>query len=299
MSIQEETMATVALSPTLTPVLERVSPASQGIDETCLARLYARIEAHIAAGWYPGASIARPRHGKLVATRSLGVARLPTASTPAVPATDQSMWLLYSQTKPVTSCAIWTLVERGQLRFHDAIADYIPEFAKDGKGQVTLAQVLSHQGGFPNANATPAAWEDHNRLRQEVCDFTLEWEPGAKVMYHSAAAHWVQAILIEAVTGQDYRQYIPDNVTLPLGLDGFWVVVPDTLHDRLVGAYERTESGEHVALTERNTPAFWRAGVPGGGGYATAADLTTFYQMLLHLAPVNGTRLPSPRLGQE
>ena len=65
------------------------------------------------------------------------------------------MWLLYSQTKPVTSCAIWTLVERGQLRFHDAIADYIPEFAKHGKGQVTLAQVLSHQGGFPNANVHP------------------------------------------------------------------------------------------------------------------------------------------------
>ena len=182
-------MATLALSPTLVPVLERVSPASQGIDETCLDRLYARIEAHIAAGWYPGAAIAMARHGQLVATRSFGVARLATASTPAVPATEQSMWLLYSQTKPVTSCAIWTLVERGQLRFHDAIADYIPDFAKHGKGQVTLAQVLSHQGGFPNATATPAAWEDHNLLRQEVCEFTLEWEPGSKVMYHSAAAH--------------------------------------------------------------------------------------------------------------
>ena len=150
-------MATITLSPTLTPVLERVSPASQGIDETCLARLYTRIEAHIAAGWYPGAAIAMARHGKLVATRSFGAARLATASTPAVPATDQTMWLLYSQTKPVTSCAIWTLVERGELRFHDVIADYLPEFAKHGKGQVTLAQVLSHQGGFPNANVTSAA----------------------------------------------------------------------------------------------------------------------------------------------
>jgi len=291
-------MATITLSPTLTPVLERVSPASQGIDETCLARLYARIEAHIAAGWYPGAAIAMARHGKLVATRSFGVARLATASTPAVPATDQTMWLLYSQTKPVTSCAIWTLVERGELRFHDAIADYIPDFAKYGKGQVTLAQVLSHQGGFPDANVTPAAWEDHNQLRQEVCAFTLDWAPGTKVMYHSAAAHWVQAILIEAVTGQDYRQYIRDNVTQPPGLQGLWVGVPDTLHEHLAGAYERTESGEHVALAERNTPAFWRAGVPGGGGYATAADLTTFYQMLLNLGALNGTRLLSPRTVQ-
>ena len=88
-------MATIPLSPSLAPVLERVSPASQGIDETRLARLYARIDTHIAAGWYPGAAIAMARHGKLVATRSFGVAHLATTSTPAVPATDQTMWLLY------------------------------------------------------------------------------------------------------------------------------------------------------------------------------------------------------------
>jgi len=89
--MQEEVIATVTLSPTPTPVLESVSPASQWIDEACLARLYRRIEAHIAAGWYQGAAIAMARHGKLVATRSFGVARLATASTPAVLASDQTM----------------------------------------------------------------------------------------------------------------------------------------------------------------------------------------------------------------
>src|SRR5499427_10185738 len=108
--MQEEIMATITVTPALKPVLEHISPSSAGIDEVCLARLYGRIEAHIAAGWYPGAAIAMARHGKLVATRSFGVACLATASTPAVPATDQAMWLLYSQTKPITSCAIWTLV---------------------------------------------------------------------------------------------------------------------------------------------------------------------------------------------
>src|SRR2546428_13648995 len=88
---EEGVMATLALSPTLVPVLERVSPASQGIDAICLDRLYARIEAHIAAGWYPGAAMAMARHGKLVATRSFGVARLATASTPAGPAPVQGM----------------------------------------------------------------------------------------------------------------------------------------------------------------------------------------------------------------
>lgn len=291
-------MATATAFPSLMEVLEYASPASQGIDEARLDRLYARIEAHIAAGWYPGAAIAMARHGKLVATRSFGVARLATDDAPAVPASDQTMWLLYSQTKPVTSCAIWTLVERGQLRWHDPIAEYIPEFARHNKGQVTLAQVLSHQGGFPDANVTPRAWEDHRLLRQEVCDFTLEWEPGSRVKYHSAAAHWVQAVLIEAVTGQDYRQYIRDQVTRPLGLHRLCVGVPEALYEQLAWAYERTASGAHTLLAERNTPAFWRAGVPGGGGYATAVDMVMFYQMLLNLGALHGTRLLSPRTVQ-
>ncbi len=293
-------MATVQSPPisSVAPVLPRVSPASQGIDEATLERLYERIDNHIAAGWYPGAAIAMARRGMLVATKSFGQARRAIGNAPAVPADEQTMWLLYSQTKPVTSCAIWYLIERGNLRFHDTVAEYIPEFSRHSKHKVTIYHLLSHQAGFPDANVPPAAWEDHALLREAVCDFTLEWEPGAKVVYHSAASHWTQAVLIEAVTGQDYRHFIRNHILQPLGLNGLWVGVPDALHDRLVGAYQRTESGDHEAIPDRNTPAFWRAGVPGGGGYSTATDLVAFYQMLLHLGVLNGTRLLGPRTVQ-
>jgi CubicO group peptidase (beta-lactamase class C family) len=284
--------------PNFAPVLEKESPENQGIDEACLERLYERIDGHIAAGWYPGAAIAMARHGTLVAARSFGAARLAGAGTAAAAADQDTMWLLYSQTKPITSCAIWYLVERGKLRFHDAVADYIPEFSRFGKGRVTLYHLLSHQAGFPDANVPSEAWEDHTFLRECVCNFTLEWEPGAKVVYHSAASHWTQAVLIEAVTGQDYRQFIYDHVVQPLGLHGLGVGIPDALHDRLAGAYQRTERGEHEPLADRNTPAFWRAGVPGGGGYSTATDLVAFYQMLLHLGTLNGTRILGPRTVQ-
>lgn len=73
-------------------VLEWGSPESQGIDAACLERLYARIESHIAAGWYPGAAMAMARHGTLVAARNFGVARLATANTPSVTADDQTLW---------------------------------------------------------------------------------------------------------------------------------------------------------------------------------------------------------------
>jgi CubicO group peptidase (beta-lactamase class C family) len=74
--------------------------------------------------------------------------------------------------------------------------------------------------------------------------------------------------------------------------------VPETLHDRLVGTYARNERGMHETLPDRNTPAFWNAGVPGGGGYANATDLTAFYQMLLGLGALNGTRILGPRTVQ-
>lgn len=86
-------MATVQAPPfpNFAPVLEKESPANLGIDEACLERLYERIEAHIAAGWYPGAAIAMARHGVLVAARTFGVARLAAADKPAVTADQDTM----------------------------------------------------------------------------------------------------------------------------------------------------------------------------------------------------------------
>jgi len=91
------------------PVLEKDTPVRQGIDEACLDRLYKRIEAHIAAGWYPGAAIAMARHGVLVAARSFGVARL-AGRVNLLWRGSGDMWLLYSQTEAdhfVVPSGIW------------------------------------------------------------------------------------------------------------------------------------------------------------------------------------------------
>ena len=72
--------------------------------------------------------------------------------------------------------------------------------AAGGKRDITIVQLLSHQGGFPSADVTQAAWEDHELLRRTVSAFTLEWTPGSRVYYHGRAAHWVAAVLIEALT---------------------------------------------------------------------------------------------------
>ena len=145
-----------------------------------------------------------------------------------MPATNDTLFLLFSADQGADHSAVWTLVEEGKLSFMDNVADHLPEFAARGKGDITLQQVMTHQGGFPSNNVTKATWTDHARMRAEVCDFSLDWTPGSKLQYHGQAAHLVQAMVIEAVTGQDYRDVIRDKVIAPLGLaDDILVGVPD------------------------------------------------------------------------
>ena len=147
--------------------LPSADPASLGFAATPLQHLDRLIRQHIEEGRYPGAQIALARHGKLALFRTYGDAKTEGRN---LPATDDTLFLLFSQTKVLTSCAVWTLIEEGKLSFMDRIADHLPEFAKRGKGEITLHQVMTHQGGFPSGDVTQATWTDHTRMRAEVCD---------------------------------------------------------------------------------------------------------------------------------
>ena len=124
--------------------LAAANPSSLGLDTPALDRLQELITRHLAEGRYPGAQIALARDGKLALFRTFGDARMEAARTPA---RDDSLWLLYSNTKVITACAVWLLVERGLLRFTDPIAQHVPGFEANGKGDITIVQLLSHQGG--------------------------------------------------------------------------------------------------------------------------------------------------------
>src|SRR5881397_4414775 len=236
-----------------------------GLDPKPLGRLRELITAHIAEGRYPAAQIAVARHGKLGLVWTLGDARL---EPQRVAARDETLWLLFSNTKVITACAVWLLAERGALAFTDRVADHVPGFEANGKGDISVIQLLSHQGGFPSADVPREAWEDHELLRRSVCGFTLEWTPGSRVHYHRGAAHWVAAVLIEALTKTDYRAFIREHIAEPLGLGGdLFVGLPDAAHDRAADAHEPAPDGSrHVRRQDETTAEARRAGTPGGGG---------------------------------
>ncbi len=259
---------------------------SLGFASKPLDHLDALIRSHIDEGRYPGAQIALARHGKLALFRTYGDAKTEGGKQPA---TNETLFLLFSQTKVLTSSALWTLVEEGKLSFMDKVAEFLPEFAARGKADITLELVMSHRGGFPNGDVTRATWTDHKKMRAEVCDFSLDWTPGTKLQYHARAAHLTQAMVIEAVTGQDYRDVIRTRVLEPLGLaNDIFVGVPEAQQARCADTYAKEPRD--------NSPEFKAAGMPSGGGYATARGMAAFYQMLGHGGRLNDVRLFSPRL---
>lgn len=268
--------------------------SSLGLNDHQLNRLGEILAAHLAERRYIGGQLAVARNGKLAMSLTVGDAR----ADPRVPASDDTLWLLYSNTKVITACAIWLLVEHGALRFADPIAAHLPDFAANGKRDVTILQLLTHQAGFPNAVVPAEDWHDHQRLRRTVCEFTLEWTPGSRVSYHPFSAHWVAAVLIEALSGLDYRRFIHERIAVPLGLgDELFVGVPEHAAKRTVDMHDTSVDGVyHTRRAEENNLHFQTAGVPAAGGYATARAMAAFYQMLAQGGTLAGVRLLSPRM---
>jgi CubicO group peptidase (beta-lactamase class C family) len=205
---------------------------------------------------------------------------------------DDTLFLLFSNTKVLTTAALWSLIEEGLVSPMDRVADHLPEFAARGKGEITIEQVATHTAGFPSGNCSRESWADHALMRREVCDFSLEWTPGTRLQYHPRSAHLVIAMIVEAATGRDYRDIIRERVTAPLGLESeIMVGVPRAAQSRCADVYA-PEGGE----ARDNSPEFREAGLPHGGGFATARGMAAFYQALAHKGTLNGVRLFSPRL---
>jgi CubicO group peptidase (beta-lactamase class C family) len=190
---------------------------------------------------------------------------------------DTRFWIA-SATKPIVSSAIWLLIGDGQLDITRPVAHYAPQFAANGKQDVTVEQVLIMTCGFPNAPMDPAEGADPARRIARLAEWKLEYEPGTRYVYHGMSAHWVLAELIERLSGQDFRDFVEERITRPLGLP------------RLLGIPrgEQTDVAQLSAAAEGETRALFdyaakiEAGEPGGGGVMTAATLALFYQGLLH-----------------
>jgi CubicO group peptidase (beta-lactamase class C family) len=262
-------------------------PEDVGVDPERLEVVFARARRDVEDGTLPSAQVAVARNGKLAGLRTFGQA---VQGGELKPATDETLYAIFSSTKAVVAAAVWTLFEQGLLSLEERVAEIIPEFGTNGKEAITVEQTMLHIGGFPYAPLGPPQWETREGRLEAFGKWRLNWEPGTRFEYHATSAHWVLAEIIERRTGVEFRRYIRERIVEPSGVEDLYIGLPPALNARVADVYHVEPPqpppggwGEVTpdAILNFNRPEVRAVGVPGGGGVASAAELALFYQPLV------------------
>ena len=276
-------------------------PESIGLDSAKVEALFARAKRDVDDGVVPSCQLAIARNGRIGRMATFGRSEFGGKEAPA---TDDTLYSIFSSTKAIAGVATWILIEEGLLRIEEKVADIIPEFGTNGKENITVEQTMLHIAGFPLAPLGPKNWWTREGRLEAMARWRLNWEPGSQFQYHATSAHWVLAEIIERRTGKDFRPYIRERLLDPMSLGNLYVGLPDSEQGRVadckyMGPPEPPPGGwgetTPDAILRFNDPAQRTVGVPGGGGIATAADMALFYQMLVNRGEApNGKRILKP-----
>ena len=260
------------------------------LSATGVDALYDRIQHEVDAGHVTAAQVAIGLDGEVAAARSFGGAH------------DDSRFVIFSATKALVAISLLPHLADGSLELTRPVAQYIPEFGHHAKDDVTVLQLLTMQGGFPQAPIGPDRWGSSQGRRDAFATWHLDWPAGTRTEYHPVAAHWVIAELLEALNpGRAYVELVHERVASPAGVGA--VLGPDAAAHRpvtiratgeypsdaslLVATYGRADLvpvasvGPEMLLSLNDSRA-QAAAIPGGGGIARATDMARIYQHLLH-----------------
>jgi CubicO group peptidase (beta-lactamase class C family) len=276
-------------------------PEDLGIDSERLEMVFARAKRDVDDGTLPSAQVAVARHGKLAGMRTYGSA---VQGGTKKPATDETLYHFFSSTKAVVSAAVWILLSEGQLRLDEKVADIIPEFGTHGKDAIDIETLMLHAGGFPLAPFAADKWTDRAALLRAFSDWRLNWPVDSQYAYHATSMHWVLSEIIERRGGLPWKLFIQERLTKPMALDELFIGCPPEQQHRVADVVYVTEPVEPpggwgevtpVAILRFNKAAVRAAGVPGGGGVASAATMALFYQPLINGGvTADGTRIMTP-----
>ena len=133
------------------------SPGEAGLDPAKVQALFDRAQREINEGLLPSCQVAIARKGKIGAMRTFGRAVQGGVDKPA---TDQTLYVVFSCTKGIMSSAAWLLIEEGKLDPAQRVVEYVPEFGTNGKDVVTVEQLLIHTAGFPDTPYAQGDWLD-------------------------------------------------------------------------------------------------------------------------------------------
>ena len=255
-----------------------VAPESVGISAKGLEEVKALFHEQIEQGLHPGAAMAVYRHGKLALDIYGGMADTEAGK----PVAEDTLFVIFSSTKPLVAFCWHILWERGQLEMGDWIGDRWPEFRRGGKEGVTVKHILTHTGGFPDTppELTPDKLADWDACVEAVAKAPLRFQPGEAIAYHSLNFGWVVGEMVRRVDGRPISQFLKEEVTGPLGMNDFYLGLPASEEGRVAKLYVTEEIPTLEVVDVFNRPWAHQAVIPAGNGICTARDLARFYAML-------------------
>lgn len=204
--------------------------------------------------------------------------------------TVDTVFDMASITKPVaTATSAMLLIERGSIKLSDRVAEHIPEFAQNGKDEVTVEDLFLHQSGLTPDNALSDYDDGPEKSIENVYALSLRAPPKTKFMY-SDVGFIVLAELVRRKTGKNVHEFSQENIFRPLEMNETGYLPRQELRDR-AAVTERRE--ERWMQGEVHDPRAYRmGGVAGHAGlFSTAQDLAVFAQMLLNGGEYQGKRI--------
>ncbi len=302
--------------------LPEATPESVGISAQRLERLSNTMQKAVDKGDLPGVVVMLARNGKLVYNKSFGM----QDKAKSVPMQTDSVFRVYSMTKPIVSVAAMILVEEGKLTLQEPISKYLPEF-KDmkvgvettdpatgnmtfttvpAKRQITVQDLLRHTSGIPYGGFTPVRYQVQRMYKEAnlfnpantldtftkaIAQMPLCFEPGSAWEYgHSSD---ILGRLVEVVSGQSLDVFMRERIFAPLNMHDTAFHVPAEKLSRIAQPQVDPATGKAADLLDVTQPPAMFAG--GHGLVSTAGDYLRFAQMLANGGELDGARILSPK----
>ena len=315
------TGAAMAGAPVNSPgELSTVAPESVGFASDRLARIDSYVTRQMATGRLPGASVLVMRHGKIVLSHVYGKADQDLGT----PLKADSLFRIYSMTKPVTGVAMMILFEQGKWHFDDPVTRFIPEFknlrvlksvAADGTFETepvsrppTMRELVTHSAGFAygldESNPLDVAWHTANFMGApstneaiaKIAALPMFDQPGQH--WHYSAAADIQGYIVERLSGQSLADFMQTHIFGPLRMNDTGFYVPPEKMRRFVGM--KQVDTKLMKLADPNTILNFDYSRPpkvasgGAGLVSTLRDYSRFAEMLANGGELEGARILSP-----
>ena len=294
--------------------IPKVDPAQVGLSQERLDRITAALQADVERGHLAGTIGVVARRGKIGYWQTVGMADRENGRAMS----DDTIFRIYSMTKPIVGVGLMTLYEEGRFNLRDRVRNYIPELGGlevlDGDGttkarrEMTVQDLMRHTAGMGYGGGDTAADKKFRELDvlggnrsiddfiQKLAQVPLKHHPGSAWEYSVSVD--VQGRLIEVLSGQDLDTFLNERVFGPLDMRDTGFTVPEEKKDRFVQMYAKTEDGEGIepASADRSTGYYdyeskWFSG--GGGLVSTTRDYLRFCQMMLNGGMLGDQRILS------